>query len=500
MFRNNFSSWERFTSRECGCQIGTSDDALWLALESFTSNETSHLVCGENITLWDTSKLTVLNHETICGPIEEQCVDIASPKPCPPFPDYCIDDESESEPYAVRSFCCVCDGGTSTETCSWDTTSFNADLSLWNVQGVTDMSGAFSDMFEFNSDLSSWNVSGVTNMANMFRNAASFNSDLSRWNVENVTDMHGIFDGATSLDVCNRGSICRSWGSQRPSDCNATSYPECVGTFENVTNQVYGNSCGFDTANCTCNEIDGVMTTRYCDFDSGCGPIPPSLGMCSHLLDLTLSHGRLSGTIPKKLIRLVNLLNFDVSNNDLTGKLPNDIGNLVNLTSLDVSNNHLSGSIPAFLPTNLEYIYLDNNHFEGALDANIFTNLTSLKELYLSFNAFTGSVPYLNNHHALVSIMLHSNSFSEIRTDTFRGTNVLETLSLARQNSSEIEMEEYAFRGVSSEANIILPLPFETFQLDFSRVVKTRWWTCRIWALSRSHLMRLQTHVIFRFC
>ena len=199
-----------------------------------------------------------------------------------------------------------------------------------------------------------------------------------------------------------------------------------------------------------------MMTTRYCDEDSGCGPIPPSLGMCSNLLDLTLSHGRLSGSIPNELTQLVNLLNFDVSNNKLTGELPNDIGNLVNLTSLDVSNNHLSGSIPAFLPTNLEYIYLDNNHFEGTLDANVFTNLTSLKELYLSFNAFTGSVPYLNNHHALVSIMLHSNSFSEIRTDTFRGTNVLETLSLARQNSSEIEMEEYAFRGVSSEANIIL--------------------------------------------
>jgi surface protein len=73
------------------------------------------------------------------------------------------------------------------------------------------MSGAFLDMFEFNSDLSRWDVSEVTDMANMFRNAVSFNSDLSRWNVQKLAYSDGIFDGATSLDVCNRGSICRSW-------------------------------------------------------------------------------------------------------------------------------------------------------------------------------------------------------------------------------------------------------------------------------------------------
>ena len=121
-------------------------------------------------------------------------------------------------------------GGTTIEVCSWDTASFTADLSLWNVQDVTDMSGAFSDMVDFNSDLSSWDVSSVTDMANMFQNAASFNSDLSRWNVEKVMNMNGIFQGATSLDVCNRGSICRSWGSRRPNDCETTSYPDCSGT------------------------------------------------------------------------------------------------------------------------------------------------------------------------------------------------------------------------------------------------------------------------------
>ena len=143
------------------------------------------------------------------GPRQDQCVDIVddlSQKSCPPFPLYCGYSE-----YTTPDSCCVCDGGTTIRAYSWDIASFTADLSLWNVQGVTDMTGAFSDMLEFNSDISSWNVSRVTNMTNMFRNAESFNSDLSRWNVENVVDMDGILEGATSLDVCNRGSICRSW-------------------------------------------------------------------------------------------------------------------------------------------------------------------------------------------------------------------------------------------------------------------------------------------------
>jgi len=37
-------------------------------------------------------------------------------------------------------------------------------------------------------------------MNRMFWNATSFNSDLSSWNVPNVVDMGVMFDGATSFD------------------------------------------------------------------------------------------------------------------------------------------------------------------------------------------------------------------------------------------------------------------------------------------------------------
>ena len=79
-------------------------------------------------------------------------------------------------------------------------TSFNGDISGWNVSGVTDMSYMFFGATSFNGDISGWNVSGVTNMSNMFFGATSFNGDISDWNVSGVTNMFGMFHGATSFN------------------------------------------------------------------------------------------------------------------------------------------------------------------------------------------------------------------------------------------------------------------------------------------------------------
>lgn len=62
-------------------------------------------------------------------------------------------------------------------------TSFNEDISSWDVSSVTDMDSLFYNVPEFNSDISSWDVSNVTNMNYMFDGATSFNQDISNWDV-----------------------------------------------------------------------------------------------------------------------------------------------------------------------------------------------------------------------------------------------------------------------------------------------------------------------------
>jgi len=81
-----------------------------------------------------------------------------------------------------------------------DASSFNQDISSWNVSNVTDMSSMFLDAGSFNQDIGSWNVSSVTDMGGMFYEASSFNQDIGSWDVSSVTHMFGMFYEASSFN------------------------------------------------------------------------------------------------------------------------------------------------------------------------------------------------------------------------------------------------------------------------------------------------------------
>jgi surface protein len=78
-----------------------------------------------------------------------------------------------------------------------------------------DMQYMFYDKSTFNSDISNWDVSSVKNMAEMFAYASSFNSDISRWDVSSVTNMFGMFNGASSFNQ----NLC-PWGPKLPLNFN----------------------------------------------------------------------------------------------------------------------------------------------------------------------------------------------------------------------------------------------------------------------------------------
>ena len=83
----------------------------------------------------------------------------------------------------------------------YDASSFDGDLSGWNVSHVRDMSGVFWGASSFDGDLSGWDVSSVTNMKRMLSDASSFNGDISEWNVSNVRDMAAMFFGASVFNA-----------------------------------------------------------------------------------------------------------------------------------------------------------------------------------------------------------------------------------------------------------------------------------------------------------
>ena len=97
---------------------------------------------------------------------------------------------------------------------------FNGDISSWDVGRVTTMQGMFNQATSFDGDISSWNVSNVTNMINMFRQASAFNKDISSWDVSNVTEgFSGMFNGTNALSDYIKCAIHISFSTNENWSC-----------------------------------------------------------------------------------------------------------------------------------------------------------------------------------------------------------------------------------------------------------------------------------------
>lgn len=89
---------------------------------------------------------------------------------------------------------------------------FNTDISHWNVSNVTTMASMFEDALSFNQDMSSWNVSSVIIMDSMFRNTSAFNQSLGSWDLSDVTTMSNMLS-SSSLDICNYDATLTGWAA-----------------------------------------------------------------------------------------------------------------------------------------------------------------------------------------------------------------------------------------------------------------------------------------------
>ena len=136
---------------------------------------------------------------------------------------------------------------TTTSAMFFGATSFNQDISGWNVSSITNMAYMFYDASSFNQPLNNWNVSNVAFMANMFFGATSFDQDISSWNVGNVTTMDSMFFGATSFNqdisgwntskVVNLGGMFRNTNFNKPiGSWNTGNVTNLNTMFYNATN------------------------------------------------------------------------------------------------------------------------------------------------------------------------------------------------------------------------------------------------------------------------
>ncbi|GMJ09818.1 phytosulfokin receptor 1, PHYTOSULFOKIN RECEPTOR 1 [Hibiscus trionum] len=186
------------------------------------------------------------------------------------------------------------------------------------------------------------------------------------------------------------------------------------------------------------------------------GTICDSIAGLDQLRILNLSHNYLHGTLPTELFHLKNLEILDVSDNDFVGRIPEELhlsgiryvnvskngffgstgGNLCknspHVKILDISMNNFYGEVPQSVGncTSLQYLRLNGNNFRS-LPKGIFHLLQDLKVLHLQNNSFYGPFDHLSS---LVELDISSNSFSGVLPDVFGSLGKLEKFSASSNN------------------------------------------------------------------
>jgi surface protein len=88
---------------------------------------------------------------------------------------------------------------------------FNQAVNSWDTSSVTNMYYMFQAASSFNQPVNNWDVSHVTDMNNMFADAQSFNQDVSDWDISSITSTPNMFGGASSF---NNGGQPMDWGNK----------------------------------------------------------------------------------------------------------------------------------------------------------------------------------------------------------------------------------------------------------------------------------------------
>ncbi|KAK4418215.1 hypothetical protein Salat_2234200 [Sesamum alatum] len=135
-------------------------------------------------------------------------------------------------------------------------------------------------------------------------------------------------------------------------------------------------------------QLRGLQTLDL-SFNQLTGSIPFSIGTLPALSNVILCHNRLSGSIPPFVSQ--TLTRLDVKHNDLSGSLPPH-GLPFSLQYLSLSWNRLSGTVDRVLArlNRLNYIDLSMNQLTGCIPVNLFS--FPISNLQLQRNQFYGQV------------------------------------------------------------------------------------------------------------
>eukprot|EP01018_Ginkgo_biloba_P039674 Gb_38888 [translate_table: standard] len=143
------------------------------------------------------------------------------------------------------------------------------------------------------------------------------------------------------------------------------------------------------------------------------GPIPPDLCAGGKLFKLILFSNGFDGEIPSSLAACRPLWRFRIADNALSGRIPAGFGMLPNLTFVDFSMNNFTGGIPSNLcnSPSLQYMNLSYNPLGGSLPSQIWS-VPAMQIFSAAFANLSGELPPFTDCSSLQNLELQGNTFS----------------------------------------------------------------------------------------
>lgn len=181
----------------------------------------------------------------------------------------------------------------------------------------------------------------------------------------------------------------------------------------------------------TCNERNKVSRMEMVNANMS-GTIPNEFGELTALTYLDFGNNKLQGQFPDTLNNLTEMSYMRFFNNSMSGTIPSAIGDFTKLTFLSLILNDFTGTIPNnFWKTQHEDIYLDANSLNGTIPA--LKPQMALKNLCLSFNAFTGNLPQnLGSQRNMERLRLNNNDLTGTIPEQLRALSKLKYLLLQK--------------------------------------------------------------------
>ncbi|TVU45357.1 hypothetical protein EJB05_04844, partial [Eragrostis curvula] len=174
-----------------------------------------------------------------------------------------------------------------------------------------------------------------------------------------------------------------------------------------------------------------VLLAHNCNFTS----IPPGFfSDLSSIAQIDIDHNPFAPwRLPADIGGLASLQNFSANSANVIGNIPDFFGAMPSLLRLSLADNNMSGPVPESLSgASLVQLWLNNANGGGKFNGSIsfLTNMTSLQQLWLQSNTFTGPLPDFKGFDNLQDLQLRDNQFTGPVPSTLVNLKALKKLTL----------------------------------------------------------------------